>query len=77
MLKNDENLYIIGEKYVKKKDLLVLEGFASDLLGMKIVKKSNVIEEYPCSSISSKIFKVPVMGDFITYPIIHTFQSFN
>ena len=75
--KSNDDVFIIGEKYEKQKDLFSLEGISSDLFGITIVRKSNEIVEYLYSVIHSKVFKIPVNGGFVTYPIIHTLEAFN
>lgn len=75
IVKMNEELYIVGRKYINTTDLFTIPGFKSSLLGIEIVSDQNVIETWPCKSISCKIFKIACTNGYITYPIIHTFVN--
>ena len=70
--KSNNTLYLIGKRYVIKKDLFVLENCHSSNFGINIVTESSVLEDFLCNSIRSKVSKIPCVNGFVTHPLLHT-----
>lgn len=66
-------MYLIGKRCTVKKDLYTVSSFHSNnLLNISVVKEHDTIEDWPCSHIYSKMFKMQGSQNFAIFPIIHT-----
>jgi len=73
IIKKENQLYIIGQKYLNARDLFTIPGLKSSVLGICIVSEAGEIDCWTYEAISCKILKVACTTGFISYPIIHTF----
>lgn len=71
-----DQLYLIGKRCIRENDLYKLDNiYSGKLLDISIVKECDNIEDWPCSKIRAKIFKILGTGKFAAFPIVHTIIS--